>query len=99
MIKCLHELHFWLTHAGQWSVPEWDLDPEDDMIVRPLTLREIKEILARQDEIYRHQPSCPSCSSQQVQIMFTVNPARWRCRECKRWFTSEPSESPTQSKG
>jgi len=24
-------LCFWLTHAGQWAMPEWNLDPEPNM--------------------------------------------------------------------
>ena len=24
-------LYFWLTHAGQWASPEWNLDPEPNM--------------------------------------------------------------------
>jgi transposase-like protein len=60
------------------------------MIVRPLSHSELREILDRQDQIQRHHPACPECSSDQVQIMFKAVPARWRCRRCKHWFTSEP---------
>jgi hypothetical protein len=60
------------------------------MIIRPLNDREIREILRRQEAIERHQPKCPACASEQMQIMLKTKPARWRCRRCKQWCTSEP---------
>ena len=60
--------------------------------MRPLIASEIREIIAREEAICAHQPKCPACGSSQVQIKFKQVPARWRCRMCKHWFTSEPSE-------
>lgn len=48
--------------------------------------------IARFDALMVHQPRCPKCDSDQVQIKSTDIPARWRCRICKRHFVSEPSE-------
>jgi transposase-like protein len=62
------------------------------MIMRPLTNSEVREILLRQEAIERHQPQCPHCHSEQVQIKFKQKPARWQCRRCKQFFTSEPSD-------
>ena len=31
MIVWWRRLYFWLTHAGQWATPEWNLDPEPNM--------------------------------------------------------------------
>lgn len=61
------------------------------MLIRQLTHKEVREIIARDDAINAHQPTCPACHSAQVQIKFKGVPARWRCRVCKHWFTSEPS--------
>lgn len=62
------------------------------MLMRQLTPSEIREIIARDDAIKAHQPKCPACSSEQVQIKFKGKPARWKCRKCSHWFTSEPDE-------
>lgn len=62
------------------------------MIMRPLTNSEVRDILRRQEAIEKHQPKCPECSSDQVQIKFKGTPARWKCRRCNGWFTSEPGD-------
>lgn len=59
------------------------------MIVRPMSHSEMQEILRRQEQIQRHQPKC-ACGSDQVQIISKATPAKWRCRRCRTWFTSEP---------
>ena len=46
----------------------------------------------RQDHILKHVPKCPSCGSEQVQIMRFVAPAQWRCRICKVAFEFEPEQ-------
>lgn len=63
------------------------------MFFRPLTNAEIHEIIARDEAIQAHRPKCPACGTDQVQIKFKGVPARWKCRKCKYWFTSEPSEN------
>jgi len=65
------------------------------MFMRPLSHSEIREMIARDDAIQGHQPRCPECDTDQVQIKFKGTPARWKCRRCKHWFTSEPSASVT----
>lgn len=62
------------------------------MIVRPLSHTELTAVLKRQEQLQKHQPTCPACSTDQVQIIAKTVPARWRCRRCKHWFTSEPSK-------
>jgi transposase-like protein len=47
---------------------------------------------ARCDAIMTHQPHCPKCETDQVQIKSMDVPARWRCRRCKHHFVSEPTE-------
>ena len=45
---------------------------------------EMRDIDERREQIMSHQPKCPSCSSDQVQIICTQVPAVWRCRVCRR---------------
>lgn len=59
-------------------------------MVKSIGNSEMRKILRRQELINRHQPKCPSCASEQVQIMSKQIPAKWRCRRCKQFFTSEP---------
>jgi transposase-like protein len=63
------------------------------MSMRPLNHSEIREMIARDEAIIAHQPRCPKCATDQVQIKFKGIPARWKCRRCKHWFTSEPLSS------
>lgn len=37
-------------------------------------------------------PSCPRCNTRQVQLVgyIGVDPAQWKCRECKHQFAYEP---------
>jgi len=58
------------------------------MLMRPLTDLEVREILRRQESLQAHSPHCPDCASEQVQIIFKQKPARWKCRRCKKMFTS-----------
>jgi transposase-like protein len=51
----------------------------------------IEQVMARRELIQKHQPKCPHCRSEQVQIMSHRNPAEWRCRNCKFWFNFEPT--------
>ena len=53
---------------------------------------EMRDIDERREQIMSHQPKCPSCSSDRVQIICTQVPAVWRCRVCRRGFESEPIE-------
>jgi len=53
---------------------------------------EMRDIDERREQIMSHQPKCPSCSSDQVQIICTQVPAVWRCCVCRRGFESEPTE-------
>ena len=53
---------------------------------------EMRDIDERREQIMSHQPKCPSCSSEQVQNIFTQVPAVWRCRVCRRGLESEPTE-------
>lgn len=62
------------------------------MFIRSLTHPELQEILERDELILKHQPTCPSCGSSQIQIKFKQKPARWKCRMCMTWFTSEPEK-------
>jgi transcription elongation factor Elf1 len=47
-------------------------------------------VLKRRDFIYRNVPRCQKCNHEQVQIVDTAKPARWRCRICKHRFEYEP---------
>lgn len=66
------------------------------MIVRPPSHSELRDILRRQEQLHKHQPTCPSCATNQVQLVGREPPARWRCRRCKHWFTSEPTALTSQ---
>lgn len=57
---------------------------------KTLSERDVIEILDRRDVLYRYQPRCPECRNQQVQLMATEKPAKWRCRMCRHPFTDEP---------
>jgi hypothetical protein len=58
-----------------------------------ITNRDIDDILARQDHLCKHAPTCPRCYSHQIQIMDKAKPAKWRCRICWKRFTHEPPEA------
>ena len=45
---------------------------------------------ARREAVCKHPPVCPVCSSEQVQIIETEVPARWKCRRCQLAFAHEP---------
>lgn len=47
-------------------------------------------IASRQNLIYKNVPRCPACNNEQVQIMDSSVPAKWRCRVCKYKFEYEP---------
>lgn len=56
-----------------------------------LTDEQWREILRRNERLQGYAPPCPSCASEQVQrVSGVVEPARFKCRRCKRVFVSEP---------
>lgn len=59
-------------------------------------LAEFQVFFKREDLLMRHQPKCPRCGTDQVQIMGRDVPASWRCRRCKLRFTSEPDKTMVQ---
>lgn len=64
---------------------------------RLLDMSWLAAIVARQDEIFSLQPSCPRCSTQQVQIInMHIRPAEWKCRMCKTKFTAD-ADSPANA--
>lgn len=52
-------------------------------------LADLADVIARQDFLAKHSPTC-ECGSRQAQIMDKTVPAKWRCRICARRFTYEP---------
>jgi tRNA(Ile2) C34 agmatinyltransferase TiaS len=51
---------------------------------------QMRGILKRRDALYKLQPKCSECGSDQTQLMGSQPPAKWRCRRCKYRFTLEP---------
>lgn len=50
----------------------------------------VEYVLARQDLLWRNVPRCPSCGTEQVQLIKTEPPAVWKCRKCKNRWGFEP---------
>ena len=57
------------------SKTEWDRN-----LAKALALADKREAICK------HSPLCPSCSSEQVQLVTWIDTVGWKCRVCKLRF-------------
>lgn len=48
------------------------------------------DALSRSEALRAASVECPFCGSNQIQLIDTLIPARWKCRRCKKPFLAEP---------
>lgn len=55
-------------------------------------LQAVTESVRRRENLMRaaKKISCPKCRSEQIQLLHNKGIAKWKCRECKIYWTHEP---------
>ncbi len=88
MKSALERLKEWSEQEGSPVLHDLIDEIEDEMKRSHIGLL-IERDFCRQQKVRAMEPYCPSCGTQQVQIMRWDEPAEWRCRSCSHYFIFE----------